>query len=77
MGFIEARMVALNNQDIQLGRDVRLSIWSGRAASHSGHRSGNHISDLPQEHDVERLERMQEQLKKATAMLGEALEREG
>lgn len=31
----------------------------------------------PQEHDVERLERMQEQLKKATAMLGEALGREG
>ncbi|GAB1291821.1 Coiled-coil glutamate-rich protein 2 [Apodemus speciosus] len=30
-----------------------------------------------EEHDVERLERMQEQLKKATAMLGEALGREG
>ncbi|XP_032749939.1 coiled-coil domain-containing glutamate-rich protein 2 [Rattus rattus] len=30
-----------------------------------------------EEHNVERLERMQEQLKKATAMLGEALGREG
>ncbi|XP_076786923.1 coiled-coil domain-containing glutamate-rich protein 2 isoform X1 [Arvicanthis niloticus] len=30
-----------------------------------------------EEHDVERLEHMQEQLKKATAMLGEALGREG
>ncbi|XP_008852159.1 coiled-coil domain-containing glutamate-rich protein 2 [Nannospalax galili] len=30
-----------------------------------------------EEHDVERLERMQDQLKKATAMLGEALGREG
>lgn len=70
-------MVALSNQDTQLGQDVRPSIWSGRAASHSSHRGGNHTSDLPQEHDVERLEHMQEQLKKATAMLGEALGREG
>lgn len=53
-----------------------ISTGSGRAAIHHDHR-GNHTSDLPQEHNVERLERMQEQLKKATAMLGEALGREG
>lgn len=38
---------------------------------------GDRIFDLLQEHDVEQLERMQDQLKKATAMLGAALEREG
>lgn len=64
-------MVAITNHDRQLGRDFRPPVI------YSGHRGGNHISDLPQEDDVEQLERMKEQLKKATTMLGEALGREG
>lgn len=43
----------------------------------SGRRGGDHISHLSQEHGAERLERVQDQLKKATTMLEEALEREG
>lgn len=64
-------MVAITNHDRQLGRDFRPPVI------HRGHRGGNHISDLPQEDDMEQLEHMKEQLKKATAMLGEALGREG
>lgn len=74
---MERKTVAITDHDGQLGRDFKPPVYEAAGWSHSGHQGGNHVSDLPQEDGVDRLEHMEEQLKKATAMLGEALAREG